>query len=451
MMRALSLADIAVATDGDLSGDACFENVSTDSRQINSGDLFVALSGDNFNGNQFALQAASAGAIGAVVNEDVALTIPTLKVKDCRFVLGLIARQNRRQFKAPVVALTGSAGKTTCKEMVASILSEVGEVLATVGNLNNEIGVPLTLLKISPQHKFAVIEMGASKAGDIAYLTQFAEPTVAILTNAMPAHIESFGSLEIIAKTKGEIFQNLPTDGFAVINRDDVFYQQWLAQAGAANIVSFSKQDAAADFYASAIAINSDGSTRFRLHAHGQHCDIKLALLGQHNIANAVAASAAAMAAGASLSQVKMGLGKVAAVNGRLKAVSHQQQLIIDDSYNASPGSVKAAIDVLAGFSGHRCLVLGAMSELGEMAEQGHREVAAYARQQGIEQLLAVGDFAPLQLAEFAGDGKGFTDMAELLAAVGLLKSAAVVLVKGSRSAQMERVVMALLSNKEGA
>ena len=450
MIAALSLVEIVKETGGELTADARFERVCTDTRTLQTGDLYVALTGKHFNGNQFVAEAANAGAIAAVVSEEVVAPIPQLKVADSRLALGLIARSNRRLFTGPLIGLTGSAGKTTTKEMVASILAEQGLVLATAGNLNNEIGVPQTLLQINAEHQFAVIEMGASRSGDIAYLGQFVEPTISVLTNAMPAHIEGFGDIATVAKTKGEIFECLPAGGVAVLNMDDDFYLQWLQQASNARVVTFSKSNVSADFYASNIALKNNTVTTFDLHAKQQGINVKLALLGEHNVVNALAAAAAAMAAGASLEQVKAGLEKVSPVAGRLKTWVGSDLTVIDDSYNASPGSVNAAIDVLAGFPGRRCLVLGAMAELGEQAEQCHMDVARYARQQGIEQLLAVGEYAEQMLAVFNHKGKAYKRQDQLLLEIEQVLDAAVVLIKGSRSAQMERVVSRLLENNTG-
>lgn len=446
MMSALSLSTIAEKTGGQVAQDVTFSGVCTDTRSIQHGDLFVALNGENFNGNLFVNDAANSGAVAAVVSDTVDTSIPCLQVEDSRLALGLIAKANRQQFSGPLVGLTGSAGKTSTKEMVASILSGVGEVLATRGNLNNEIGVPQTLLQLETSHDYAVVEMGASKKGDIAYLMQFVEPTISVLTNAMPVHIEGFGSLEAIGKTKGEIFEGLVVDDTAVINLDDKFYQQWREQAGAASIVTFSKSHVEADFYASDIALLPAGLTSFILHSPVGNVSISLSVLGEHNVMNALAAAAAAMAAGAGLDDIKKGLEKVKPVNGRLKAFSQSDQTIIDDTYNASPGSMKAAIDVLAGFAGVRCLIMGTMSELGDMAISGHQEVAEYAREKGIEQLVVVGEYAGLVAQAFGKDCATYNEMSELLTVINSIE-AATILIKGSRSARMERAVQALLAN----
>jgi len=459
MIAAMTLSDLSIDTGGELFGDASFERVCSDTRSVIAGDLFVALQGEHFDGHQFLLQAHNAGAVAAVVSKEMVAAIPQLKVADTRLALGLIARANRRRFDKPVIALTGSAGKTTTKEMIAAILAEAGAVLATQGNLNNEIGVPQSLLRINADHQFAVIEMGASHAGDIAYLGRFAEPDIALVTNAMSAHIEGFGDLETVAKTKGEIFEslahNVDNKGVAIINQDDQFYLQWYKQAGKAKVYSFSKLNSAADFYASAITVNAQALTRFTLHTPQSAIVVNSALLGEHNVVNAVAAAAAATAAGASIEQIKNGLEKVQPMVGRLNPHVFPALTVIDDSYNASPGAVKAAVDVLASFAGQRCLVLGTMGELGDQALQSHLEVAQYARQQGIEQLLAVGEYAAPMAASFGVGARAYKEQMTLLDEIALdeikqLCAVDVVLVKGSRSTRMERVVTALLKKNKG-
>ena len=421
----------------------------TDTRTLQAGDLFVALQGENFDGNGFVEQAVNDGAAAVVVNRPPQNPVAYLLVDDTRQALGLIARENRRRFSGAVVALTGSAGKTTCKEMIAAILAECGPVLATRGNLNNEIGVPLTLLNINPQHQYAVIEMGASRPGDIAYLMQFAEPSVALVTNAMPAHMASFGSLEAIVKTKGEIFEHLAADSVAVINIDDAGSAQWQQQAAGQQLVHFSQSNPSADVYAENIQLRSSGDTTFTLQTTDGEADIQLSLLGEHNVVNAVAAAATAMAAGANLEEVARGLASVDAVAGRLKAIRLPTMTVIDDSYNASPGSVMAAIDVLAAFPARRCLLLATMGELGADAERLHLQVATYAKEKGIEQLILVGEFADLMAQAFGDMASSFNDFDELLPQLNQPLTADVVLVKGSRFTQMERAVDALVKASE--
>ena len=349
MIRAQRLSDLHAvlpsSVQSQLIGDASFNQVGTDTRSLTEGELFIALSGENFNGNNFALKAVELGAVALVVSEQQITDVPQLIVDNTQLALALIAQLNREQFDGPVIALTGSAGKTSTKDMLAAILAECNAspskqssdeycpVLATAGNFNNEIGVPLTLLKLAPEHRFAVIEMGAAKTGDIAYLCRFAKPNIAIVTNAGSAHLEGFGCVEEIAKTKGAIFESLTSEGVAIINADDVFSQQWRAQADQTLVKTFSVNDSRADVYAVDCQPADINGLRFNLCANGEKIAIKLPLLGQHNIANALAASAAAIAAGASLQQVKQGLAKVRAVAGRLKRHTVNAKLsVIDDS-----------------------------------------------------------------------------------------------------------------------
>lgn len=454
MMSGLMLADIARELRVDYRGpDALVNRVGTDSRQIGRDDLFVALRGERHDGHEFIADVAARGAIAAVVEAAIDCALPQLVVPDTRLAYGLIARLNRRRFRHPVVAITGSAGKTTCKEMVAAILAQCGETLATVGNLNNEIGVPHTLLRLAESQRYATIEMGAGRAGDIAYLCRFVEPDIGIVTSALPAHLEGFGDLDTIAKTKGELFSCLRGDGVAVINGDDPIYSPlWRSQAGERRIVTFGLQPDN-DVTAHDVAVR-DGAQHFTLVTPNGQVEAHIALLGLHNLRNALAASAAALAAGASLAAVQAGLATLKTVPGRLQSrPGLRGGAVIDDSYNANPGAVKAAIDVLAAFTGERLLILGNMAELGPSASRLHREVAAYAAQAGIEGLWCVGPWAQAMVAEFGADrARAFEDNDALIAALSARPPAAVTLVKGSRSARMETVVAALCGDKaEGA
>lgn len=448
MMAALSIRAIAGALQADYAGpDLSVGGVATDSRRINAGDLYVALRGERFDGHEFIAAVAARGAAAAVVARPVASLLPQLTVADTREALGLVARINRRAFTGPLVGVTGSAGKTTCKEMLAAILGHCGPVLATEGNLNNEIGVPLTLLRLALEHRYAVVEMGAARAGDITYLCRFAEPDVALVTGALPAHLEGFGSLDTIAATKGELFAGLRAQGVAVINADDVYAPQWRRQAGDRKVVTFGLQ-AGADVGARALALGAAG-TRFTLVCAQGEAEIELGLLGLHNVRNALGAAAAALAAGASLAAVSAGLAAVRPVPGRLQArTGSAGGTVIDDSYNANPGAVRAAIDVLASLPGRRRLILGNMAELGAGAETLHREVARYAAQRGIEEFWSVGPWAAAMCAEFApadaAAARAFADNAELIAALDSAAAAPATLVKGSRSAGMETIVAAL-------
>lgn len=454
-MALYCLSQIAVDTGGQRVGDARFSRVCTDTRSLQAGDLFIALCGERFDGNQFVAEAVERGAVAVVVTRAPDVDIPYLLVDDPRLAYGQIARFHRRQFKYPVIALTGSTGKTSSKEMLAAILSEYGEVLATEKNYNNEIGVPATLLNMHEQHRSAVIEMGACRAGDIRYLCQFAEPTIAIVTNAMEAHIESFGDLDTVATTKGEVYETLSPGGVAIINLDDRYTRTWHRQSVNKRIVTFSEHNPDANVYAKEIQLSESARLAFTLCVEQEQVRVELAMLGRHNVSNALAAAAAASAVGASLQQIKVGLEKSSSVDARLQPLKTPAGiLVIDDTYNANPGSVKAAIDVLTDCAKktssnmqRSCLILGTMAELGSQSLDLHRQVAQYAQQQGVDQLLAVGEYATQMVQAFAGDGVAFTHIEQLLPQLNKQLQADVVLVKGSRSAQMEKVVYALMGD----
>jgi len=446
MIGEFSVAELVAALDAQYDGpDFSSAAVSTDTRALTAGALYVALVGERFDGHNFMQAAAERGAIAAVVSrrtDDCAL--PQLVVEDTLIALGRIARINRRRFEGVLIGITGSAGKTTSKEMVAAILAAEGApVLATRGNLNNEIGVPLTLLSIAPEHHFAVVEMGAGQPGDIAYLCRFAEPDIGLVTEALPAHLERMGSVEAVAETKGGLFTGLKGEGTAIVNADSEFALSWRRQAGTRDVVTFGF---AADADVSARDLRSDANgQQFTLVCAQGEADVTLPLLGRHNVRNALGAAATALAAGASLSAVRRGLALVEAVPGRLQLrCGLHDEAVIDDSYNANPGAVKAAIDVLAGFDGRRRLVLGNMAELGPDAESLHIEVAQYARAQAIDELFCVGPFAPQQAKQFGAGAAAFTDNTALLAALAQAPRVDAVLVKGSRSAGMEVAVRQL-------
>jgi UDP-N-acetylmuramoyl-tripeptide--D-alanyl-D-alanine ligase len=448
MMSTLPLREIARELHCDYTGvDFPIAAVCTDSRQIRRGDLYVALQGEHFDGHDFIDSVATQGAAAVVVRTQQSNPLPQLKVDDTRAALGLIARMNRRRFNGPLIGITGSAGKTTCKEMLAAILAQQDSTLATQGNLNNEIGVPQTLLRIAPEHRYAIIEMGAARAGDITYLCRFAEPDIAIVTSALPAHLEGFGSVDTVAATKGEIYSGLRAGGTALINIDSDYQNLWRTLAGDHAIVTFGfGKDAMVT--ASGIERHANG-VRFNLHSSAGDIFIELHLLGLHNVRNALGAAAAAIVAGATLESIRAGLAQMRAVPGRLALRAGRcGEIIIDDSYNANPGAVKAAIDVLAEYAGPRQLILGNMAELGSQAENLHRDVAQYAAAQGIEILWCIGPHAAAQIETFlrhsnSVSAQAFVDNAALIAALNTV-APAVVLVKGSRSAGTEVIVAAL-------
>jgi len=437
----MSLRETATVLDARLDGgDAVFTGVGTDTRTLREGDLFFALRGPRFDGHLFLSEAAAAGAAGAVVSRRIATPLPTLEVEDTRVALGQLAANWRSRFDFPLIAVTGSNGKTTVKNMIAAIMVECGPGCATEGNLNNDIGVPLTLLRMRPEHRFAVIEMGMNHRGEIAYLTQLARPTVALITNAGAAHLEGLGSIEAVARAKGEIFAGLADDGVAVINADDDYAGLWRDLAAPHRCISFAL-DAKADVMAQ-YAFVADGST-IQLTSQWGEVEMKLPLLGKHNVMNAVAAASASLAAGASLADIRVGLEKLRAAAGRLeikKGINGAR--ILDDTYNANPASVAAGLQVLRESGGERVLVLGDMAELGEAAPEIHRRVGEMARKLGVQRLLAVGPLSAAAAEAFGKGGRHFDTHEECAdALLDLLHGDMTVLVKGSRSMHMERVV----------
>jgi UDP-N-acetylmuramoyl-tripeptide--D-alanyl-D-alanine ligase len=457
-----TLRNFAQACGGRLEGaDRAFAGVSSDSRTLSAGDLFVALRGPRFNGNEFAGTALAAGAAGAVVDAPQPLALAQIIVADTQAALSRAGKSWREALAIPIVGVAGSNGKTTAKEMTASILSQAGSTLATRGNLNNHIGVPLTLLRLEPRHRFAVIEMGANRAGEVAELVEAARPTVGLITNAGAEHLEGFGSLEGVARAEGETVAGLATDATAVLNADDEFVSLWRGMT-AARVVTFGIANAA-DFRASDLrtTLGAQGFlTRFHLSSPLGGADIALHVGGRHNVANALGAAAAAAAAGATLEHIVAGLAAMRPVPGRLQLKKAAcGAWIIDDSYNANPSSVRAGIEVLASLDGRRWLVLGDMAELGEFAADAHAQIGTFAREHGIERLLATGALAALAVERFGTGGQWFPDTEaltrELLRALASLpagggESGAAnvrLLVKGSRVNRLERVVAALVGN----
>lgn len=424
-----------------------FTRVCTDSRKIQAGDFFVALRGPRFDGHQYLAAVQDAGAVGALVDTPVpGCTLAQLQVDDTTLGLGEIARLNRERFEGPVVAITGSSGKTSVRSMVDGILRCEGEVMSTQGNFNNHIGVPLTLLRLEGTEQYAVIEMGASAIGEIAYLCELAQPDVALVNNVMPAHLEGFGSIEGVADAKGEIYQGVAADGCCVINLDDQFAPVWLAQLHNRAHIGFSLSDSAADCYASEIT-PCGMTTRFNLHLQGRTLAINLPAFGLHNVRNALAAACCAQAVGASDESICAGLNAFAPVSGRMnvKAGANGAR-VIDDSYNANPGSVRAAIDVLAEMPGDNILVIGDMGELGEEAYLLHAEIGAYASNKNIQAVFSCGSLAQAVTDNFSGTAKHFDEHGDLIAHLQEMTIGAdhTVLIKGSRSARMDIVVRAL-------
>lgn len=444
-----NLLAIAAAAQGELMGnDAVVSGISTDTRQIGTGQVFVALTGENFDGNEFVGQACRLGAAAVVVSKDIECDCPRIVVEDTRIALGLIAQAWRRRFAIPLLAVTGSNGKTTVKEMLNSIMSVQETTLATQGNLNNDIGVPLTLLRLRNSHGCAVIEMGANHIGEIAWLSKIAEPTVALVNNAAEAHLEGFGSLDGVAHAKGEIYSGLTEDGIAVINADDAYAGFWQQLCAGKTILRFGLENEAevtADWHA------QDDGSQIELHTPYGDTRINLKLPGRHNVMNALAASTAALAAGAKLVQIRDGLQAMHSVGGRLQIKQgYSGSRIIDDTYNANPGSLRVALDVLNDFNGRHFLALGDMGELGSETEHLHREAGIVARDSGVDRLYTIGGLAHLAADSFGQGAAVYEDQPTMISALrDDLDKDVTLLVKGSRLAHMERVVQALTSNEE--
>lgn len=448
-MIKLNCAEIALMLDGALTGhNVSISNVSTDSRVIGEHDLFIALKGPNFDGSAFVADVKEKGAAAVVVEQAVAVDIPQIIVQDTRLALGQLAAAVKARLAPKTIAVTGSAGKTTVKEMMAAILSRRGTVLATQGNFNNDIGVPLTMLRLSEQHQYAVLELGANHQGEIAYTTSLAKPDVAIITNVAPSHLEGFGDVYGVARAKGEIFNAITAQGLAIIPADSEYRDYWLRRLEGKPVQQFSAT-AVADYHATDIILDANGCAGFELHCPAGRQFIQLTIPGKHNVANALAAAAACIAVGASLADVQLGLAQMQAVKGRtnVKMVTPQLRLI-DDTYNANVESVKAAIDLLASYNGYRVLVLGDMAELGADARLYHEEIGLYAKEAGINLLFTLGVLSQSASDLFNGQGAHFSSRQALLQRLMPVVSEqqeVTLLVKGSRSAKMELVVQDLL------
>lgn len=444
-MSMTDLKFLKLHTGGELHGNnVSFNAVSTDSRRTASGDLFIALTGPRFDGHEFVQAAADAGAVAAIVDRYVDCELPQLVVDDTLLALGRFAAAWRTQFSMPVIGITGSTGKTTVKQMVASILAETGDVLATQGNLNNEIGVPLTLLRMRENHRYSVIEMGANHAGEIARLATLARPTIGLITNAGAAHLEGFGSIEGVVEAKGEMYAGVVDGGICVINGDQPWADDWKQRAGARRKITFGVA-AAHDFHVTAEAAHTDHGMQFLMATPEGVIDIQLPLHGQHNVMNSLAAAAAAWSAGASAEAIKAGLEKVSNVGGRMHVERLANDVVlVDDTYNANPVSMRAAIDWLAAGGRRGWLVMGDMGELGADAETMHAEIGMYASECGLERLYCLGTLSAAAADAF-GNARSFTDAEQLIERIAEdIEPGVTVLVKGSRSARMERITSAL-------
>ncbi|MGD8907804.1 MAG: UDP-N-acetylmuramoyl-tripeptide--D-alanyl-D-alanine ligase [Chromatiales bacterium] len=450
-MNVLRLSQVAEHLDGVLVGDdIAFSNVSTDSRTMSPEALFVALKGPHFDAHDFIPQAISAGASGLLVSEERLEPVPQIRVDNTHSSLGRLAALWRDSFPVPLVGITGSNGKTTVKELVAAILRQRGVVLATRGNLNNDIGLPLTLLRLQGE-AYAVVEMGANHLGEIDYLTRIARPNVAVITNAGAAHLEGFGDLRGVARAKGEILSGLTDDGLAVLNADDTFFDYWCGLLGEHRLLSFGSSPRAhvrGDLDRAQVHWSENGFKSTMQVIYGEtEFRVELALAGRHNLMNALAAIAATLAMGCSVGQIRRGLASVESVGGRLRMqLSPDGLRLIDDTYNANPDSVAAAIAVLRQAPGGRWLVLGDLAELGEQSEALHAEIGRRAQAAGLPHLYTLGRLSRRAAQAFGEGARAFERLEDLVTA---LKDQAVagdtLLIKGSRSAGMERVVKGLL------
>jgi UDP-N-acetylmuramoyl-tripeptide--D-alanyl-D-alanine ligase len=453
VIEAMDLKEAQHVTGGVLTGgNTTFTSVSTDTRTLQPGDFFIALKGPTFNGNSFVELAARKGACGAMVSEFVSPVLPLLTVNDTRIALGQLGAHNRKRSGARVIALTGSQGKTTVKEMVSIILSCRGNVLSTKGNLNNDYGVPLTLLQINALHHYAVIEMGANAGGEIAYTTRLAQPDIAHITNVAPTHLEGFGSLQGVARAKGEIWQGLLPGGTAVINVDDPNVLEGFSAREDIRRVKISasgRHDA--DYALESWNDKGIAGSEFSLRTPQGRFTVKLALPGRHNAANALAAAALAMEAGAGPRDVVLGLADMRSVKGRLNIRKGLRgAVVLDDTYNASPASFRAAIDVLVKQPGIRIVVAGDMGELGSEKEAAHSALGTYALEQGIDYFFATGALSQLAVRAFGAKAAHRSSCNDIANAVlPLLAPGVSVLVKGSRSAGMERVVHQLIEQED--
>ncbi len=453
----MMLSEAANALQARLIGlDSMLTSVGSDSRSISNGQLFVALKGENFDGHDYAATAIKQGAAAVLVSSTLLGAEPAIVVEDTYEALGKLASYWRSKFDIPIVAITGSNGKTTVKEMLASILrvacSQPNAVLATAGNLNNHIGLPMTLLQLRTQHRYAVIEMGMNHLGEIDYLTRVAKPKVAVINNAGTAHIGELGSRNNIAQAKGEIYAGLANDGTAVINADDDFADYWKSLNVGKKIITFGLKNLDKPNHAdiSAAFTEKDGLNEVLLTTPSGSVSFRLAVLGKHNITNALAAGACAVALGISNNDIARGLSNMQAVHGRLqRKAGFNGAVLIDDTYNANPDSMKAAIDVLSVQKTNTIFVMGDMAELGADAAQMHADIGLYAQQKGIGQFFTFGDMSVKASQAFGENAKHSMSIENLVSALKVqMKSGVTVLIKGSRFMQMERLVNRLLEEK---
>ena len=454
----MMLTQLSQIVDGSITGaDVSFDSVSIDSRTLTSGALFVALKGPNFDGHNYISAARERGASAALVSENISDALPAVKVSDTRLALGKLAASWRSGFDLPVVAVTGSNGKTTVKEMLGSIFAQAcggdkDRVLSTIGNLNNDLGLPLTLLRLRKPHRYAVTEMGMNHPGELTYLSGLARPDVAVITNAAEAHLQGLHSVEGVARAKSEIFSGVHAGGTAIINEDDSFASLWRELAGDLNIIGFSLQhdaDVTADF-----DLYNDHS-KVNLHTPWGAASCRLASPGKHNISNALAAAAAAGAVGISLTDIVAGLENWQGVRGRLQARKINGLHVIDDTYNANPASITAALEVLSMQPGTKVFVMGDMGELGESSDSLHRQVGELAKDLGIDACFTLGEQSTLTAKAFGHHAQSFTEAEQLVSALqqdirASWNPPVNILVKGSRAMKMEHIIELLAKHGMG-
>lgn len=457
-MTTMALSEMAQVISGKYTGyDANFSSVVTDSRHLHDGDLFVALTGPNFDAHDFLENVREKGAVAAIVNRPIDTELPLIIVDNTLVALGKLATAWRKFHDIPVIAITGSNGKTTVKEMTKSILSQCGRVMATRGNFNNDIGLPLSLLRLQDEDRFCVVEIGINRTGEMKNLSCIAEPTVAVITNAGQSHLAGFGSVSSVAAAKGEIFSGLVAEGIAIINADDDYVTTWHEQAENHSVVTFGFNNTA-----DVVASNWDPClqwqnnqfvNRFTLNVRPQVIDaqsnsinVELALAGHHSVVNCLAAAAAALTVGASLEDIKHGLELIQPIKGRLQpCIGHNGVVYINDTYNANPSSCSVALEVLKNCPGKRVFIFGDMAELGDESSELHTKVGSQAREAGIDLLLTVGSLSSFATAVFGKNGYHFANLDEAIEYVKTkIQAPCFVLVKGSRNEKMERLLKAL-------
>jgi UDP-N-acetylmuramoyl-tripeptide--D-alanyl-D-alanine ligase len=455
----MQLSQVVQAVNGQQVGrDVLLKNISINARENCHGRLFVALKGENFDAHQFISQAEQAGASAVMVQQEVDTHLPMVLVTSTHQALIDLASWWRSQFVLPVIGITGSVGKTTVKEMLACIFAEVGQGVVTKGNLNNEIGVPLTLMELTADDRYAIVEMGMNHAGEIGRLSAMAKPTVALVNNAAAAHLEGLGSIDAVAKAKGEIYQGLSADGIAVINQDDDYAELWSTLTKGRAIIRFGLSS---DADVSASYKEKKGGLVIKAEVRGQKMKIKLNTVGEHSVRNALAAVAVAISVNIPIDKIEAGLANFTPVSGRLNIETIGSVDVIDDTYNANPASMRAAIDVLVS-NYQSTLIVGDMGELGSAADTEHKALGQYAAAKGVKALYAVGDFASIVVSgfgaklgtKFGTEANSFETQTALIEHLSQQQLTGTFLVKGSRSAKMERVVHALhkqlLNNQSG-